>query len=246
LGNIRGHCGYKVNNNGRFVLKADPFAKTLLAGRSVQCLANWDCDGTDSREFEKILQKFLHNHSTSHGLGDPVARNIYVVGGITNMRRSYDANMEMRVPLEDAVLAASWADNLFRRLEGLQAHYHGDVVYLGCGVAPDHSLGEFIHHFNGRLMDLVKKSTTLEFPKIHFVDLYTPSHHESWVVHSTARAKWLEEPKTWVNRFFETFKGFALQQGIESAVRRHARADYRPKSGARGGYKKSPNDSLAD
>jgi hypothetical protein len=227
--------------------KSDFFHGTLLESRSVQCLADWDCDGVDPREFEKILQRFLHNHTSTHGLGDPSSRNIYVIGGILNMRKSYDANRAMPVPLEESVLAKRWAENLFRRLEGLQAHYHGDVFYLGCGVAVDHSMGHFIHHFNGHLIDLVAGAQKLIFPKIQFYDIYTPANHQTWIVHNTARADWLEEPRGWIKGVSDNFRGFAIQQGVDSSKRRHKRADSRPsKTGARGSYKKTSRNSLAD
>jgi hypothetical protein len=82
-----------------------------------------------------------------------------------------------------------------------------------------------------------------------FYDLYTPSNHQIWSTHTTARKDWIEEPKAWIKGFADNFKLFAVQQGVDSAARRHKRQDLkdgRPRSGARGGYKKKSRSSLAN
>jgi hypothetical protein len=249
VGNIRGYTGSNVNLNKRLASKIDPFKDTPLAGRTVQCLTSWDCQGADSREFESSLFKFLHNYTTTHNLGEPIRRNTYVVGGVLDMRRSYDDNKSRRVPVEDSVLATEWAKNLFIKLEGLQAFYHGEVFYLGCGVPPDHrTMGDFIHFFHGKLMELVTKSNSRRvFPLIHYVDLYSPESRSSWVERSTTKVSWIEEPKDWITSFWATLKDFAIGQGVDSADRRHEREDSSnpPRRGSRGSYKQaSPTKAL--
>jgi hypothetical protein len=249
LGNFKaGNCrrvSRGDNYKTRLQDERDPFEGSCLAGHTVQIISSWN-PSHEMPDFVASVRNILKSSHHVNGLSvEPEKRNIYVVGGLLDMRSDQVRNDAKPFPKELAMLARDWASDLFYRLKKLGEYYHGDIFYLGCGVANDHpKLGSVVHHFNGKLTELVslhKSRQRAPFPRIVFHDLYTPPFHERWI--SDPSNKWQEEPESWTSRFMSQYVRYAIQQGVESSNNRYKTPDTAKRSssgGARGNYKTKP------
>lgn len=217
--NIRGKS--QCSNYSAVKSTGDPFVGSALENKSVQVHTTWLPISKDSRQLSNAVHNVFTNWiSNTVGQTAPPAtkRTIFVVGGYLDLIHALEGQQDIPVPQ----LVWTWSNALWDQLITLRRDYECDVCYLGTGVPSDHQrLGDFIHIFNGVLMNKISKSFPPSvYPRIYFVDLYTPTSHKTWAKVDSDSNSFRVEPQSMLVEFWSRFRMYALMQCRDSNIRR--------------------------